>query len=623
AAAAARRPGTRVLAARQVARRLAVTAVPVVLVVVAAGSVVLASAYTGTGQHLRASAAGVAAGSDVRVVAAEGSPGPVATYAALPGAVAAAPVRASEAAVDGVPLSTTGIPPDQIASVARGPHGQQGVDELAAALGGPGPYADNPRLPAGTTGLVLGVTGQYYVVDQDVPAGPAGEPASWASLLEATGPIPSERGRLLALEASTIALTLWLADPDGQLARVEAEELDVDLDGDLDGGLDAARPIGPDERTVQVRAQVPPTPGGADGAPGAWTLVALDARLPGSRSAITTLRLGVDELVATTDDGGTSAVDVAGVDWAPAFDDPTANAVFGARPGDGLSLAAQADYEAMPSPFRVMAAGSGREPAPAVLSEDLAALLDVTAGGSTELPLGEGGRLAVEVVDVVDVVPGSLQPAAALVGLDRLQAAALRLATVVPGAGEAWVRAAPGTDVDRLAADAVDAAAAPGAGQVHVTTSSGSQGSDAAGPVRQAFAVAALAAVALALVGVGAVSVAGLRERRGEVAVLRAVGLPPRAQGTSRATELAVVVAAALVAGLLAGWALAAATVPGLAAATLTGFAVVPTPDMAFAAAAALVPGVLLVAGLAAVALAVRAVVTAQAREGAYREEVR
>ncbi|HWV77549.1 MAG TPA: FtsX-like permease family protein [Isoptericola sp.] len=641
AGATARRPGTRVLAARQVARRLAVTAVPVVLVVVAAGSVVLASAYAGTGQQLRRAAATVAAGGDVRVVATKGTPGPAATYAALPGAAAAAPVRASEAVLDGVPLTTTGVPPDRVAAVARGPHGQQGVDEIAAALDGTGPYADNPRLPAGTTGLSLHVTGQFFVVDEEATAeagtaGSGGEPASWDALVAATGPMASDRGGMLALEGSTVALTLWLADADGQLVPVGVEaldvdldgDLDVDLDGDLDGGVDGEagqkHPIGPDERTLELRAEVPPAPAAADGAPGSWTVVALDTQLPPSRSALTTLRLSVDELDATTDAGGTTAVDVASVDWAPARDDPRANAVFGGREGSGLSLAIQADHEAMPSPFRVMVGGSGRGPAPAVLSQDLAGLLDVAPGGTTELPLGEGGRLPVQVVGVVDVVPGSTHPGAAMVGLDAMQAASLRLAAVVPGARETWVRAAPGADVDRLAAAAEEAAGSvPVQGPVLVTTSSGEQGSDAAGPVRQAFTVAALAAVALALVGVGAVSVAGVRERRGEVAVLRAVGLPPRAQGTSRATELAVVAAAALLAGLLAGWALAAATVPGLAAATLTGFAVVPVPAAAFAPAAALVPGVVLVVGLAAVALAVRAAVTGQARDGGYREEVR
>ncbi|MFI2293940.1 FtsX-like permease family protein [Isoptericola sp. NPDC019571] len=623
AALTARRPGTRVLAARQVARRLAVTAVPVVLVVVAAGSAVLASAYTGTGQHLRAAAAGVAAGSDVRVVATEGTPGPAAMYAALPGAADAAPVRVSEAVVDGIPLTTTGVPPDRVAAVARGPHGQQGVDEIAAALDGPGPYADNPRLPAGTTGLVLRATGQYYVVDEAATAEAAtgavgGEPATWASLEEATASAPSERGQLLVLEDSTITLRLWLADADGQVVGVDVEELDVDLDGDPGGGRVDTRPIGPDESTVELRADVPAAPPGTDGAPGAWTVVALDTRLPSSPSALTTLRLSVDGLDATTEEGATAEIDVAGADWAPARDDP--NVAFGARPGTGLSFAAQADHEAMPSPFRAMVAGSGRQPARAVLSQDLARLLDVTTGGTTEVPLGEGGRLPVQVVDVVDVVPGSLHQGAAMVRLDELQAASLHLATVVPGAAETWVRAAPGGDVDRLAAAAQDAA---GTVPVQITTSTGSEGADAAGPVRQAFAVAALTAAALALVGVGAVSVAGVRERRGEVAVLRAVGLPPRAQGASRATELAVVTAAALVAGLLAGWALAAATVPGLAAATLTGFAVVPTPDTAYSPEAALVPGGVLVAGLAAVALVVGAAVAAQARDGGYREEVR
>ncbi|SKC52293.1 ABC transporter permease [Krasilnikoviella flava] len=627
AATAARRSGTRVLAARQVSRRLAVTAVPVVLVVVAAGSVVLASAYAGTGQGLRATTAHVAAGGDVRVVVPGASPGPAAAYEALPGAAAAAPVRVAEGTVDGVAVSTTGIPTDRIAPVARGPAGPQGVDEIAGALRGPGPYADNPRLPAGTTGLALHATGQYYVVDESVAAGVAGAPASWASLEEAAAPTPSDRARLLALEGSTIGLTLWLADPDGQLVGVDVEDLDVDLDGGPDGGTAEARPIGPDEGSVGLRADVPPAPRAADGAPGAWTVVALDTRLPGSPGRVTTLRLAVDGMDATTDDGATSAVDVGGVDWTPARDDPAADAVFDARQGTGLSLATQVEYDAMPAPFRVMVAGTGRDDLPAVLSRDLAAMLDVTTGGSTDLPLDAGPPLSVRVVDVVDVVPGSRHPEAAMVGLGELQAASLRLSTVVPGAEEMWVRAAPDAGpagVDRLATEA-DQAVAQAAGRepARVTTSSGTGSVDAAGPVRQAFGVAALASVLLALVGVGAVSVATVRERRGEVAVLRAVGVPPRAQGTSRALELVVVAGAALVTGLLAGWGLAAAVAPGLAAATLTGFAVVPTAVTAFAPWAGLAPGLLLAVGLAAVVLAVRAAVTAQAREGSYREEVR
>ncbi|MCK9792260.1 FtsX-like permease family protein [Isoptericola sp. 4D.3] len=622
AAIAARRPDLRVLTARQVARRLAVTAVPVVLVVVAAGSVVLASAYDGTGHALRVAAATVAAGSDVRLVAAPGtSPGSVAEYESLPGASAAAPARVEEGRVDTVPVSTTGLPAERIASVASGAGGQQEVDEIAGGLRGPGPYADNPRLPVGTTGLELRATGQYYVVDQSLPGGVAGEPATWASLVEAVGPMPTEQGRLPALEGSTIGLTLWLADADGRLVGVDVEDLDVDLDG----AGEEARPMGPDEGTVELRAEVPPAPRTADGAPGSWTVVALDTLLPGSPSALTTLRLRVDAMAAVTDDGKAD-VDVDGTDWAPVGDDPTRLAVFRSREGTGLSLAAQADFDAAPGPVRVMATDGEREGVPAVLSRDLATMLDVGPGGSTQLPLEVGGRLPVRVVDVVDVLPGSLHPAAAMVGLAEMQVASLRLSTTVPGADEMWVRAVPGAgddDVRRLATAAGQVVAAAGTGPVQVTTSTGTGGADAAEPVRLAFAVAALASVLLALVGVAAVSVATVRERRGEVAVLRAVGVPPRAQGSGRALELVAVTAAALVTGLLAGWALAAAVVPGLAASTLTGFAVVPAPSTTLALGTALAPGLLLVAGLAAVALAVRATVTGQAREGAYREEVR
>ncbi|MEL7975848.1 FtsX-like permease family protein [Isoptericola sp. F-RaC21] len=593
AAVAARGPGTRVLAARQVARRLAVAAVPVVLVVVAAGSVVLASAYAGTGQHLRAAAAGVAAGSDVRVVVDGASPGPVAAYEELPGAAAAAPVRVVEGDVDGETVTTTGIPTERIASVALVPGGQGEAEEIAGALRGPGPYAGSPRLPVGTSGLVLDVSGGLADAGTEEGAG---------------------------ADLATVPLTVWLADADGQLAAVATTP--VAPDGDTAHGV------------VELRGDVPPAPPAAEGAPGAWTVAGFEAQPPGADGGAMTLRLSVDEAVATADGGATSAVDLGSVGWSPAGGDPAASPSIPSpgtpspdtpspdAPGAGPTLVATVD-QARPPAIRVVPAAR-RDDVPAVLSRDLAGRLDVTTGGVTELPL-DTGRLPVRVVGVVDVVPGSLYPAAAMVGLGELQAASLRTGRPVPAAEETWVRAVPGADrgdVDRLAAAAQGLAARAGA-ESQVATSTGAQGADAAAPVRRAFAVAALAAVLLALVGVGAVSLASVRERRGEVAVLRAVGVPPRAQGASRAVELVVVTAAALVVGVLAGWALAAATVPGLAAATLTGFAVVPTPTTELAPWSALVPGLLLVAGLAAVALAVRAVVAAQARDGGYREEVR
>ncbi|MGF0116085.1 ABC transporter permease [Promicromonospora sp. Marseille-Q5078] len=615
---AARRPGTGVLAARQVARRLTVTAVPVVLVVVAAGSVVLAAAYAGTGQRLRDGAATVAAGSDVRVVAGDDGPGPVARYEALRGAADAAPVRASEGAVDDVPVSVAGVPAARIAPVALGPAGTD-VAAIASALQIPAPAAESPRLPAGTEGLDLRVSGRYFVVDESADdAGPLGAPSSWAALREAAASSSAGAETLRALEGSTVRLTLWLADPDGQLLALDAGTLDVDLDGEGD----EAHPIGPGEGTARLAADVPPAPDAADGTPGEWTVVALDAGLPGPGGYLTSLQLSVDALTAVTGTGATSAVDVDRASWEPADEAPEVAAAFAARRGTGLSLAAQAGSGGTPRPFRVVAAG-GAEAVPAVLSRELADLLDVTEGERTELPLDGGDRLHVQVADVVDVVPGALHPAAALVGLAGLQAASLRLDTAVPGADEMWVRALPGAgaaDLDRLASAAGEAAGADG---TQVTTAGGGGRSDAAGPVRQAFTVAALSAVLLALVGVGAVSVATVRGRRGEVAVLRAVGMPPRAQGGGRALELAVVTGAALVVGVLAGAWLAAATVPGLAAATITGFAVVPRAVTALAPWAALVPGLLLVGGLAVVALAVRAGVAAQAREGSYREEVR
>jgi ABC-type antimicrobial peptide transport system permease subunit len=142
-------------------------------------------------------------------------------------------------------------------------------------------------------------------------------------------------------------------------------------------------------------------------------------------------------------------------------------------------------------------------------------------------------------------------------------------------------------------------------------------------PVRVSFWLAAAGATVLALAGVLAVAVATLRERRGEVIVLRAVGLGPVAQGRARAAELVAVGVVALAVGAVAGWAVARFTVGGLSAATLTGIDAVPPARFVVETAGTGLVLVAALAGLVLVAIGVGGRVAAQARDTTYREEVR
>jgi ABC-type antimicrobial peptide transport system permease subunit len=117
--------------------------------------------------------------------------------------------------------------------------------------------------------------------------------------------------------------------------------------------------------------------------------------------------------------------------------------------------------------------------------------------------------------------------------------------------------------------------------------------------------------------------VATLRQRRGEVIVLRAVGLGPVVQARARSAELVSVGLVALTVGAAAGWWVARFVVGGLAAATLTGIDAAPPARFVLETGGTGLVLAAAVAGLVLVAAGVGARVAGQARDTTYREEVR
>lgn len=570
----ARSPGLAVLTVRAVGRRLVAAATPLVLLVLAGGAVALAGMHAGTAQRLADDAALLTAGADLRVTVATGplipgSPQPdVASVAALDGVRAAVPVLRLDAQAGDANPEVVAVPAGAVAGVVRTPEPADLRTLAAGVADGPAPFAAAPALPAGATGLDVVLT---------------------------AAALPQQNGALGSLD-----VTGWLADPDGALHAVALGRF-ATPGVPSDGG--PARPLlaTPSTTTVHVPLGTTTTVG--------WRLAALDVAVAGGPAPVH-LTLGVDSVTAS---GGGAPVDL-GASWA------VTAAGSGFAPGEsarGLDLDLWPP-DATSRVIRLAPRGLGTGAVPAVVARPLAQRLGVAPGDPLELSL-QGVSVPARVAAVVDVVPGALRPDAVAVDLGRLAAAQLHAFTTLPTPGEVWAAtAAPAAPALR---DAAVRAAGPGAKAVTPGTVAGSR-LDASGPVRTATWVAAAGTALLALAGTALAGVVSVRERRGEVVTLRAVGVGPRQQGRSRAAEVGAPAAVAVLVGLAGGAALGALVVPGLVRTTLTGVALVPPVRLAVAAPAAVLV-VVLALGAAAVCLGVGLRVAGQARDRDYREEVR
>lgn len=573
------------LAARQVARRIVVYVVPVVLLVLAGGAATLAGGYTGTAERLRADVDVLANGADVRVTAPESGqldPAPYLPGGSGPGsaAVAAAPALSGTGYSDGRPVTMLALPAAAVPQVVRAPGEVLDVEQVADDLASDA-FAAAPALPDGARDVGLTVSGRIrQTVEMLLPAG---------------APVHE------------LEVSLVLAAPDGTLATVGLGQV---TEGDGSGNT-----LGADTTTHDLTGEVPAPPEGQS-----WRVAALDVDTsPGWSMAEVTL--SVQSLTA----GGEP---VEQPEWtrSETLDGP-----------DGLELTeGEAEFT---MPLGEGAAGASRlrllttpdpAPVPLLASSSLVSALDIAPDDTFELTLG-GTRLPVVAVASSGTVPGALEPYAVLLDRGALAAALVREVSDPVLTSEVWLAAgppgpaAPARAVARLAREATAVAEATGESsrEQPTVTTPGYGSTDTAVPVRVSFWLAAAGATVLALAGVLAVAVATLRERRGEVVVLRAVGLGPVAQGRARAAELIAVGVVALAVGAVAGWGVARLAVGGLAAATLTGIDAAPPARFVLETGGTGLVLAAAVAGLVLVAIGVGGRVAAQARDTAYREEVR
>ncbi|GAB2494660.1 hypothetical protein GCM10027063_37490 [Promicromonospora xylanilytica] len=581
------------LAARQVARRLVVYVVPVVLLVLAGGAATLAGGYAGTAERLRADVDVLAGGADVRVTAPESGRLDPAPYlrggdGAGAHAAAAAPVLSATVYSDGRPITMLAMPAAAIPAVMRAPAEVLDVGRVAGDLASDA-FAAAPTLPDGVRDVGLTMSGRI-------------------SQGAGTTPLPEAAGH-------RIDVSLVLATPDGSLATVQLGQL---TEGDGTEGDGTGGTLGADLATLELSGAVPPPPEGQT-----WRVAALDvATVPGWITAEATV--SVDGLTA---DG--EPVD--GARWTPSerLDGSGLTVGAGTAPEQVDLTIPLGDEAGGPSKLRLLTTPD-TGPIPMVASSSLFNDLGITTDDTLELTLG-GTRLPVVAVGSTGTVPGALEPYAALLDRGALAATLVREVSDPVLTSEVWLAAgppgaaAPHGAVTRLAQDVSAAAEAAGASsRERPAVSTPHDGStDPAAPVRVSFWLAAAGAALLALAGVLAVAVATLRERRGEVIVLRAVGLGPAAQARARSAELIAVGVAALAVGAVAGWAVARFTAGGLAAATLAGVAAAPPARFVLATTGTGLVLAAAVAGLVLVAIGVGGRVAAQARDTTYREEVR
>jgi len=158
---------TRMLASRGVARRLPRVAALVVVVAVAAGTVALAAAYTGTWSSAFDRTSALRAGADVSVVAVRGGldDAQLDTLVALPGASDVAPVQSSGMQLSDETGSLVAVAPDAFAELATSAGGALDPAAVADAIRGD---VASVAVPEAVDSLVVRAHADGFAIDPDL-----------------------------------------------------------------------------------------------------------------------------------------------------------------------------------------------------------------------------------------------------------------------------------------------------------------------------------------------------------------------------------------------------------------------------------------------------------------------
>lgn len=586
AAAGARRPGfSPVTELRQSSRRITVNAVPVVLVVLAASIATLASGYAGTWQALRTTSAQVSVGADARVETAgglvNGKPRGVAEVSQATGTSATGVVQ--------TPLRLD----EQVGQLSALPMTDIGVSSAPAELLDPAAAVLQPATDP-LPGLDLPADPGELTLDVTVSAtGQAGDVSAWRS---ATFRVWLRQGpELIAIEVGSVTVRA----ADSMTWDFEAQEFVQIPD------LETGQPV-----SEHLSATVPP---------GTWRVVAVDTVMDTS-NMVTQWAVDITGLTA----GGTDLMTALATDWDPGvLAMPGASGAAQYNSSGPLGFTGAFVGELGSGPYQPLISPTVQRFMPPSDASSTVPVVTSPGWGEQIRPDGTDVLLATipaQIVQVgtIAVVPGNPDPAAALADLPTLQNVLLRTTADLPAITQVWVDGGDRTPTET--ADVLREALGPRAQVV----AAGDGVSDAvAAPARIVYWVAAVCALLLALPAIGAVAMTQATSRRGEVVVLRAVGVGATQQRRSRTRELMGLELGAVVAGVLAGWLLSRQImVPLIRSTTPQTSRAVPL-ELTFAWVPGLVLVGVVVGTVAAVALWYGARVRSQARDTTWREEIR
>lgn len=512
--------------ARQVARGLGSYAVAVLVIGLAVGGLTVASAYSGTWASLAGRSAALTAGADVRVDLTDNPlPGagraPVigTPYLAIHGVTGAAPALSTPITMgDNDAGRLLAISSGEIAGVISPADGALDTAHLAAPL--PKTEPAGIELPAGTTRVTLDATLRASKdVDGETPA---------------TGIDGFAR------------TALWFQNSAGAIMTVTFPT------------VDAGAPV--TESSFEAGLPASETP---------WWLTAIDYSVKADSGWLET---SYHDLVATTPEGEQPvALDTTG--WASTM---LQNNFGGTgKPGvDGITVGAGAGgVGALEGLTRYMAIGANTlsgelvsfempDPVPFVVSAELAHHYGIGVDDPFEIRFsGTGLVVPGTIVGVVPLVPGVQSTNSVVADLTALNTYILRTSQFVPTANQVWLSASGPVDLGPVLPK--------GAEVVTAQTAGGDQSFSA--PAELALWIAAAGCLLLAAISLGAVALTIGRSRRGEVGVLRAVGVSAREQSGARLKELLSVVGIAVLFGILNGLAVSWLTIANLARSAVLG----------------------------------------------------
>ncbi|WP_308403878.1 ABC transporter permease [Streptomyces rhizoryzae] len=541
------------LAGWQLGRRPLRATGPVLLLVLATALGMLAIGQRASWDRSQDDRADFRAGAPVRVLTG-GAPrwGQGGGYAALPGVAAALPAgyaplslpdgRASALlaldtrAAAGALLLRGDLAGGAAAGPAGDPAANRATDALLRSLAPPAGPPPGPELPPGTARLTLTATLTPLRALPGPPApGPPGSPA---------GPAP--------------ALSVLVTDAHGSPFTLPAGRLPAD-----------GRPH---TGTVDLAAAA-----GAPAGPLRLTGLTLDlAQTPVSYRQ----RLTLDAVRAVTGDGTGHPVTAArATGWTARIGDKSTSAGLPHGPradraettGGGLpavtydSGARLDNWAAAVTTVRVTAAHPARPPLAAAATDAFLRAAGSRVGSVLDVTVS-GQALKAKIVRAVRALPGpgDAPPGGGGLLLDfgAVNEALSDLGAAPLDATEWWLRPRPGATAEVVAALRARPDTDPGQVLVRDELARELHGDPLGQGPRTAPAAAAVAAVALAATGFAVGAAGAVRERTGELAVLRALGAPRRQLARMLAAEQGVLIALALAVGTALGTVLTHAVVP-------------------------------------------------------------